>query len=210
MTRIKQAGPPIVLVALIAGVVGYILGCSKAEREQQAQAKANQPETTDEPRETGAESAQTETGAPMISPVEAREREFYAPNSETLAPDEMRVIACGTVKPRMAVAYHFFNDLDTWQDVYDEIRSTYDGPVTLAKDLLCWNVTDDGIKVREVIAQEAVWPAKSPYGTVPPEGDREELPPWLVDGILEMEDVIEAYYERQGVGDLYEAQVPKK
>jgi hypothetical protein len=39
---------------------------------------------------------------------------------------------------------------------------------------------------------------------------REELPPWLVDGILPMEDVIEAYYERQGVGDIYEEQVPKK
>ena len=49
------------------------------------------------------------------------------------------------------------------------------GQLTLAKDLLCWNVTDDGIKVREVVAQEAVWPAKSPFGTVPPEGDREEL-----------------------------------
>ena len=52
--------------------------------------------------------------------------------------------------------------------------------------------------------------ADAAYGTVPPEGDREELPPWLVDGILEMEDVIKSYYERQGVGDLYEEQVPKK
>jgi ribonuclease Z len=43
---------------------------------------------------------------PMISPTEARERDFYAPNSETLAPDEMRVIACGTGMPytRMAQA----------------------------------------------------------------------------------------------------------
>ena len=64
--------------------------------------------------------------------------------------------------------------------------------------------------MREVVAQEAVWPAKSPYGTVPPTGDREELPTWLVDGILPLEDVMEAYYERQGVGDLYEEQVPKK
>ena len=94
--------------------------------------------------------------------------------------------------------------------MYNEIRRTYDGPLTLAKDLLVWNVTNDEIKVREVVAQEAVWPAKSPFGTVPPTGDREELPPWLIDGILPMEDVIEAYYERQGVGDLYEAQVPKK
>jgi ribonuclease Z len=114
------------------------------------------------------------------------------------------------LKPRMAIAYHFFNDIDTFQEIYDEIRTTYDGPITLAKDLMCWNVTDDGIKVREVVAQEAVWPAKSPFGTVPPTGDREELPPWLVDGIFEMEDVIKAYYERQDVGDLYEEQVPKK
>ena len=35
-------------------------------------------------------------GEPLISPTEARDRNFYAPNSETLAPDEMRVIACGT------------------------------------------------------------------------------------------------------------------
>jgi hypothetical protein len=55
-----------------------------------------------------------------------------------------------------------------------------------------------------------VWPAKSPYGTVPPTGDREELPAWLVDGILEMEDTIKAYYERQGVGDIYEEQIRKK
>ncbi len=34
-----------------------------------------------------------------ISPVRARPRDFYAPNSEDLAPDEMRVIACGTGMP---------------------------------------------------------------------------------------------------------------
>ncbi len=43
---------------------------------------------------------------PLISPTEARDRDFYAPNSETLAPDEMRIIACGTGMPytRMAQA----------------------------------------------------------------------------------------------------------
>jgi ribonuclease Z len=99
MTRIKQAGPPIVVVALIAGILGYILGCSKAEREEQTQAKANQPQTTDEQPETGPESAQTEKGEPLISPTEARERDFYAPNSETLDPNEIRVIALGTGMP---------------------------------------------------------------------------------------------------------------
>lgn len=36
---------------------------------------------------------------PEISPVKARARDFYAPNSEDLAPDEMRLIACGTGMP---------------------------------------------------------------------------------------------------------------
>jgi hypothetical protein len=38
-------------------------------------------------------------GEPMISPTEVRERDFYAPNSVDLDPDEMRIIACGTGMP---------------------------------------------------------------------------------------------------------------
>ena len=36
---------------------------------------------------------------PKISMTKARERDFYAPNSEDLGPDEMRLIACGTGMP---------------------------------------------------------------------------------------------------------------
>jgi ribonuclease Z len=39
-----------------------------------------------------------------ISPVKAREREAYYPNSEDLASDEMRVIACGTGMPTTRAA----------------------------------------------------------------------------------------------------------
>ncbi len=38
-------------------------------------------------------------GEPMVSPTESRERDFYAPNSETLDPDEIRIISCGTGMP---------------------------------------------------------------------------------------------------------------
>jgi ribonuclease Z len=38
-----------------------------------------------------------------------------------------------TVKPRMAIADHFFNDTDTWQKIYDESRSTYDVRLHLPK-----------------------------------------------------------------------------
>ena len=34
-----------------------------------------------------------------VSPVDPRPRDVYLPNSESLAPDEMRVIACGTGMP---------------------------------------------------------------------------------------------------------------
>ena len=45
------------------------------------------------------------------------------------------------VKPRMAVAYHFFNDPDTSPAILEGIRSTYDGPLTLAEDYMVWNIT---------------------------------------------------------------------
>ena len=34
-----------------------------------------------------------------VSPVKPRARDFYTPNSEPLAPDEMRLVACGTGMP---------------------------------------------------------------------------------------------------------------
>ena len=42
MTRIKQVGPPVLVVALIAGVVGYILGCTRSEREKHTEVRAEQ------------------------------------------------------------------------------------------------------------------------------------------------------------------------
>ncbi len=39
-----------------------------------------------------------------VSPVKARAREAYYPNSEDLLPDEMRIIACGTGMPTTRAA----------------------------------------------------------------------------------------------------------
>jgi hypothetical protein len=59
---------------------------------------------------SGAQAKEPGGAEPLISPTEALERDFYAPNSETLAPEEMRVIACGTGMPftRMAQAVACF------------------------------------------------------------------------------------------------------
>ena len=72
------------------------------------------------------------------------------------------------IKPRLAVAYHFFNDFDTSTAVYERIRKTYAGPLSLANDYMVWNVTKDDIRVRMAHADEATWspplgaPAKAP------------------------------------------------
>lgn len=60
------------------------------------------------------------------------------------------------VKPRMAVAYHFFNDFDTRSDIERRIRTTYDGPLSLATDYMVWNVTKDKIRVRMTAHMEDV------------------------------------------------------
>ena len=62
------------------------------------------------------------------------------------------------IKPRHAIGYHFW----TWHDLYDEIletvRSTYDGPLTLADDMTVWNVTDKQVVVRKALVSEDVAP----------------------------------------------------
>jgi ribonuclease Z len=61
------------------------------------------------------------------------------------------------IQPRMAVAYHFFKDFDTTAQINDRIRTTYDGPLSLAEDFMVWNVTKDDITVRMAVVEEATW-----------------------------------------------------
>jgi ribonuclease Z len=72
------------------------------------------------------------------------------------------------VKPRMAVAYHFFNDFDTSTSVFKRIRSTYDGPLSLANDFMVWNVTKDKVRVRMAVTEERTWAPPSAAPAEPP------------------------------------------
>ena len=64
-----------------------------------------------------------------------------------------------TVKPRMAVGYHFYNDFDIQPEVIRRVRKTYDGPLSLAVDYMVWNVTKEEIRVRMAVKDEEVWPS---------------------------------------------------
>ena len=49
------------------------------------------------------------------------------------------------VKPRHAVAYHFWKDTDTTGPMCSRaFARTYDGPLSLAEDYMVWNVSKDG------------------------------------------------------------------
>ncbi len=100
------------------------------------------------------------------------------------------------IKPRMAVAYHFFKDYDTTAPINDRIRTTYDGPLSLAEDYMVWNITKDDIRVRMAVIDEDVWP--------PPASEKPQLPdpsiriPYsdeILSGKLDVKDVIQPTYD---------------
>ena len=111
MSRIKQAGPPVLIVALIAGVIGYILGCTSEQRTTDSQAQAVQAEQV--AKAAGAapsegDDNQKPTDHAVASVNALVDRDVYYPGSEDLGPDEMRVVACGTgmpnARPKQAAA----------------------------------------------------------------------------------------------------------
>ncbi|WP_170381164.1 guanitoxin biosynthesis MBL fold metallo-hydrolase GntH [Ruegeria atlantica] len=75
------------------------------------------------------------------------------------------------IQPRMAAAYHFFNDFDTSSNVHDRIRSTYDGPLSMADDFMVWNVTKDDIIVRMAVTEERTWSPPLASPAEPPSQD---------------------------------------
>ncbi len=63
MTRIRKAGPPVVVIAVIAGIVGYIFGCTNSAREENAQASAAQ----NDPAQEGETEVDTATEADVVA-----------------------------------------------------------------------------------------------------------------------------------------------
>jgi ribonuclease Z len=77
------------------------------------------------------------------------------------------------IKPRMAVAYHFFKDWDTTGGVYQRINKTYNGPLSLAEDFMVWNITKDDIRVRMAVVEEETWsPPRTAPAQVPQSSDK--------------------------------------
>ncbi len=111
------------------------------------------------------------------------------------------------IQPRMAVAYHVFNDFDTQPAILADIRSTYDGPVALATDYMVFNVTQDDIRVRMAVIDEDIWPLPSITEKLPADpADRVGFSDFITGGRRVYQDVIEDLYNR--VNERFGTDVP--
>jgi ribonuclease Z len=111
----------------------------------------------------------------FISPESLVEKQGFTPEAALnvgtqihTSPAQFGKVMAET-KPRMAVAYHFFNDFDTAPQVLRDVKRTYDGPLALATDYMVFNVTKDDIRVRMAAIDEDIWPQPSTIPLVPPD-----------------------------------------
>jgi len=109
-----------------------------------------------------------------------------------------------TIKPKHAVAYHFFNEADTLPVMLAMVRETYDGPLTMAEDNLVWNITKDNIRVRKCVSDDEAWSVQGPTKPQPP--DRtvpDQLSKEMLAGRWNVDDVqkkmIDAFKKKYGM-----------
>jgi ribonuclease Z len=71
------------------------------------------------------------------------------------------------IRPRHAVAYHTYDEL--LPSVRDGIRETYDGPLSMATDMMVWNITEDKITERMAVSPDRAWAVEGTTEQPPPQ-----------------------------------------
>ena len=88
-----------------------------------------------------------------------------------------------TIKPRHAVAYHFLNEEGTRYALFEEIRSTYDGALSMATDMMVWNITKNSVTERMAVSPDEAWSVPGEAVQPPPEKGRPtEYTPFILQG----------------------------
>jgi ribonuclease Z len=72
-----------------------------------------------------------------------------------------------TIKPRHAVSYHSFEE--AFDGIRAGIRETYDGPLSVATDMMVWNITEDKIVERMAVSPDRASGVPGPTRQPPPE-----------------------------------------
>ena len=111
------------------------------------------------------------------------------------------------IKPRMAVAYHFFNDFDTLPNVLEQVRKTYDGPLALSTDYMVFNVTKDDIKVRMAVIDEDIWPQPAVGKKLPPDASKRiGFSDYIYGGRVNYKEVVDEIYS--DINEKYGTNIP--
>jgi ribonuclease Z len=71
-----------------------------------------------------------------------------------------------TIKPGHAVAYHTM--AEALNGVRDGIRETYDGPLSMAVDMMVWNITREGVTERMAVSPDRASGVPGPTRQPPP------------------------------------------
>ncbi|MGI9570305.1 MAG: guanitoxin biosynthesis MBL fold metallo-hydrolase GntH [Desulfobulbia bacterium] len=71
------------------------------------------------------------------------------------------------IAPGHAVAYHTMEEAH--QELLLDIRSTYDGPLSIAMDMMVWNITKDGVKERMAVSPDRASAVPGPTRQPPPD-----------------------------------------
>ncbi|GAB3529738.1 guanitoxin biosynthesis MBL fold metallo-hydrolase GntH [Photobacterium alginatilyticum] len=110
-----------------------------------------------------------------------------------------------TIQPRHAVAFHFFNEEGTRYGIYEGIRETYDGPLSMAIDMMVWNITKDKITERMAVSVDEAWSVPGTALQPPPEKGRPnpssewiENGRWL-DGFKAQDAMLDDYMKEYGL-----------
>ena len=86
---------------------------------------------------------------------------------------------------RMSVMWHLAVDHDTVGAAYREMRTQYDGPVTIAQDHTVFNLTEAGVVVRQAVVDPAPWPVLGPTQVTGPPMSAPHAPPaWWADALF--------------------------
>ncbi len=88
--------------------------------------------------------------------------------------------------------------------IYDGVRETYDGPLSMATDRMVWNITKEKVTERMAVVTEVAWAVR---GIKPP--PKREKPPTseitsaILEGMWDMSDaqgkLIKGYADEYGI-----------
>jgi ribonuclease Z len=88
-----------------------------------------------------------------------------------------------------------------------EIRSTYDGPLSIAMDLMTWNITEDGVTERMAVSPDRASAVPGPSRQPPPDPSIPDPTSEFIrsgewgPGLNAQNEMLDEFRDENGLGD---------